>query len=83
METVLVTQDKSAEDSVAQAKEILANQDSVEIKGKGRDTVKAVDVAELLKLENFKTGKISTQTEEEPKEEKALRISTISIEILK
>lgn len=83
METILVAEEGTAEDFVAKAKEILANQDNVEIKGKGRDTVKAVDVAELLKTEGFKTGKIATQTEEEEKEGKTIRTSTITIEIQK
>jgi DNA-binding protein len=83
MEVILVDEGNSTEHFVAKAKEALAHHAEIEIKGKGRDTVKAVDVAELLKIEGFKTGKIVTHTDEEQKEGKALRISSIMIEIKK
>ena len=79
MDEILVTQDKSAEEFVSEAKE----KNEVAIKGKGRDTVKAVDVAEALKLEGFKEKNITIDTEEEQKDDKTLRISTITIELSK
>ena len=83
MDTILVTQDKSAEDFVSEAKKILEEKNEVAIKGKGRDTVKAVDVAELLKSEGIKEKNIAINTEEEEKEGKNIRISTITIELEK
>jgi len=53
------------------------------IKGKGRDTVKAVDVAELLKLEGFKVTHIKLETEEHEVEGKKQRTSLILIEMEK
>ena len=83
MEVILVDAENSIEHFVAKAKEALAQHPHIEIKGKGRDTVKAVDVAEILKIEGFKTGKIVTHTDEEQREGKALRTSSIMIEIQK
>ena len=84
METVLVTMDKSAEEFVSEAKTNLEKDNAVVIKGKSRDTVKAVDVAELLKVQGFKTKNISIETEEkEASEGKTLRTSVITIEMEK
>lgn len=83
METILVTQDKSAEDFFSEAKKVLQEQNAVAIKGKGRDTVKAVDVAEMLKLDNAKEKNIKLDTEEEDINGKKLRISTLTIELEK
>jgi DNA-binding protein len=83
MEVILVDAENSIEHFVTKAKEALVHHAQIEIKGKGRDTVKAVDVAELLKIEGFKTGKIVTHTDEEQREGKALRTSSIMIEIQK
>ena len=79
MDEILVTQDKTVEEFVSEAKE----KNPVKIKGKGRDTVKAVDVAEALKLEGFKEKSINIDTEEEIKDEKTFRISTLDIELEK
>jgi len=82
MDTVLVGE-KDTNEYVSQAKEILEQHHKVTIKGNGRDTVKAVDVAELLKIHNYKVHSISIKTEEEKTEDKTLRTSTILIELIK
>jgi DNA-binding protein Alba len=82
MDTVLVGE-KDTNEYVSQAKEILETHHKVTIKGNGRDTVKAVDVAELLKIHNYKVHSISIKTEEEKTEEKTIRTSTILIELIK
>ena len=53
------------------------------IKGKSRDTVKAVDVAELLKKEGFKVKQIKIETEETTIDNKKQRNSVITIEMEK
>ena len=66
------------EDYLKQAKEAL-EKEAITIKGKGRDTVKAVDLAELLKLEGIKVKEIKIDTEEVDEK----RISIILIEMEK
>jgi DNA-binding protein Alba len=82
MDTLLVGE-KDTNEYVSQAKEILEKHHKVIIKGNGRDTVKAVDVAELLKIHNYKVHSVSINTEEEKTEEKTIRTSTILIELIK
>lgn len=74
MEIIEVGQSPVAE-YVAQAKE----HNQFTIKGKARDTVKAVDVAELLKIEGFKVKGIKISTEENQNK----RTSVILIEMEK
>jgi DNA-binding protein len=83
MKIVLVTMDKKTEDFVQEAKKDLAEHHEIEVIGKGRDTVLAVDVAELLKLDGFKTGNITTKTEEAEIEGKKIRTSQIIIHVKK
>lgn len=78
MKTVLVGE-KETKEYVEEAKKLFEHEKDIEIKGIGRDTVIAVDVAELLKIEGFKVKHIKIDTEE--KEEK--RTSWISITIEK
>ena len=79
MDEILVTLDKTAEEYVSEAKE----KNEVAIKGKGRDTVKAVDVAEILKIDGAKVKNIKIETEELEKEGKKVRVSNIQIEVEK
>jgi DNA-binding protein len=81
MKNILVTMDKSAEEFVSEAKKILEEAKEVEITGKSRDTVKAVDVAEMLKLHGAKEEEIIIQTEEAEIEGKKVRVSKISIKL--
>ncbi len=69
--------EKETNEYVEEVKKALEENQEVIIKGKSRDTVKAVDTAEILKKEDFKVTDISIDTIEE--EEK--RISVISIKI--
>jgi len=78
METILVGE-KDTNEYVEEAKAKLNEVNEVELKAYSRDTVKAVDIAELLKIEGFKTKDIKIETEE--KEEK--RISLIKIQMEK
>jgi len=78
METILVGE-KEAKEYVDEAKKIFEGSDELIIKGKGRDTVKAVDVAELLKEDGCKTKNINISTEESENR----RISVIEITIQK
>ena len=78
METILVGE-KDTNEYVEEAKAKLNEGNEVELKAYSRDTVKAVDIAELLKIEGFKTKDIKIETEE--KEEK--RISLIKIQMEK
>ena len=77
METILVGEQDTKE-YVEQAKTKLNEGNEVELKAFSRDTVKAVDVAELLKIEGFKTKNISIETEE--KEEKRTSLIKIIME---
>ena len=78
METILVGE-KEAKDYVDEAKKVFENNSELAIKGKGRDTVKAVDTAELLKSEGFKIKNINITTEESDNK----RISVIEIALQK
>ena len=75
--------EKPAEDYVLQAKEVLHTHQKCTIKGKSRDKVKAVDVAELLKKEGFKVKHVKIDTEEHELEGKKQRISVMMIEMEK
>ena len=66
------------EEYLKQAKEAL-EKGAITVKGKGRDTVKAVDVAETLKLEGVKVKNIKIDTEEADEK----RTSLIIIELEK
>ena len=79
MDTILVTQDKSTEEFVSEAKQ----KTQVAVKGRGRETVTAVDVAEELKIEGFRVKSITISTEEEEINEKKIRTSVIIIELEK
>lgn len=81
MKHILVTMDKSAEEFVSEAKKLLDEHKEVEIVGKSRDTVKAVDVAELLKREGAKEEEILLQTDEEEIDGKKIRTSKLSIKL--
>ena len=63
METILVGE-KEAKDYVDEAKKVFEKEDELTLKGISRDTVKVVDIAELLKLEGFKVKDIKIETEE-------------------
>ena len=76
METILVGE-KEAKDYLEEAKKALESGNEILVKGVGRDTVKAVDVAELLKQDGFKVSNISINTEEKD----GKRISYIEITI--
>lgn len=78
METILIGE-KETKEYVEEAKAKLAEGNEVELKAFSRDTVKAVDAAEILKIDGFKTKNIKIETEE--KEGK--RISLIKIEMEK
>jgi DNA-binding protein Alba len=77
--TIIEVAEKDPEEYVSHAKEHQA----VTVKGKSRDTVKAVDVAELLKKEGFKVKQIKIETEEITVEDKKQRTSLIIIEMEK
>lgn len=77
--TLIEVAEKNPEEYVSQAK---AHQHFT-IKGKSRDTVKAVDVAELLKKEGFKVTRITIETEEITIDSKKQRTSVILIEMEK
>jgi DNA-binding protein Alba len=77
--SVIEVAENAPEEYVSQAKAL----SSFTLKGKGRETVKAVDVAELLKLEGFKVKHIRIETEEEKTEDKPRRTSVILIEMEK
>ncbi|HDQ59947.1 MAG TPA: hypothetical protein ENN30_02020 [Candidatus Woesearchaeota archaeon] len=74
--------DKTIEEYFEQAK-VEIEKEAVALLGKGRDTVKAVDVAELLKKEGVKVSKISIDTEETEIDGKTRRNSVIKIELSK
>ena len=78
METILVGE-KETKDYLEEAKKAFENSSEVLIKGVGRDTVKAVDVAEMLKIDGFKVSNISINTEEKD----GKRISFIEITMSK
>lgn len=78
METILVGE-KETKDYLEEAKKAFENANEVLIKGFGRDTVKAVDVAELLKADGFKVSNISIDTEEKD----GKRVSFIDITMFK
>ncbi len=63
METILIGE-KETKEYVDEAKNILEKENEVMLKGISRDTVKVVDVAELLKIEGFKVKDIKIETEE-------------------
>ena len=71
--------EKETNEYVEEVKKALEENQEVTIKGKSRDTVKAVDTAELLKQEGFKTKEIEINTIEEDEK----RISVISIKIIR
>ena len=71
--------EKETNEYVEEVKKALEENQEVTIKGKSRDTVKAVDTAELLKQEGFKTKEIEISTIEEDEK----RISVISIKIIR
>lgn len=75
MEEILV-KEKEISEYLDLAKKALENGE-IELKAYGRDTVKAVDVAENLKKQGFKVSDIKINTEEKD----GKRISTISIKI--
>ena len=81
MKNILVTMEKSAEEFVSEAKKILEEAKEVEIIGKSRDTVKAVDVAELLKPHGAKEEEINIVTEEAEIDGKKVRVSKITIKL--
>ena len=83
MEVVLIDAENTIDHFVSRAKEILESQNEIQIKGKGRETVKAVDVAELLKAQGFKSGNIAIETEEQESEGKKIRTSVIIISMQK
>ena len=70
--------EKDVNEYVAQAKEALEKGEVI-IKGKARDTVKAVDVAEILKIEGAKVTDIKIDTEEANEQ----RTSVITIKLQK
>ena len=74
--------EKTIEEYVEQAKAEL-EKEAVKIIGKGRDTVKAVDVAELLKEKGASVKSISIETEETTENDKTHRTSVIKIELCK
>ncbi|MCD6576255.1 MAG: hypothetical protein J7K73_03785 [Nanoarchaeota archaeon] len=78
METILVGE-KETKDYLEEAKKVFENANEVLIRGVGRDTVKAVDVAELLKADGFKVSNISINTEEKD----GKRVSFIEITLSK
>ncbi len=77
METILVGE-KETNEYVEQAKKTFDEKSEVTIKGIGRDTVKAVDTAELLKAEGFKVKNIKIDTEE--KDDKRTSLIEITLE---
>jgi len=81
METIEVGE-KELKEYLTQAKEALAK-GHIAIKGYSRDTVKAVDLAEELKLENFKVKHLTIGTDEKEIEGKKQRTSHIIIEMEK
>jgi len=74
--------EKAAEEYFEEAKNEL-EKGELTIIGKGRDTVKAVDLAELLKIHGAKVEKIEIDTEEKEVDEKTQRTSVIKIKIKK
>ncbi len=78
METILVGE-KETNNYLEEAKRLFENENEILIKGFGRDTVKVVDLAELLKIEGHKVDSISINTEE--KDDK--RISFMEIKMSK
>ncbi|MDD5181805.1 MAG: hypothetical protein PHC66_01385 [Candidatus Nanoarchaeia archaeon] len=81
MKNILVTMEKSAEEFVSEAKKILEEAKEVEITGHSRETVKAVDVAELLKIHGAKEEEITINTDEAEIDGKKIRTSKISIKL--
>ena len=79
MKHILVTEEKSAEEFVSEAKKILEEDKEIEIVGKSRDTVKAVDVAELLKLHGAKVEHLEIKTDEVEVDGKKIRTSKLII----
>jgi DNA-binding protein len=75
--------EKDASEYVSQAKEVLNKDGKCTLKGKSRDTVTVVDVAELLKKEGFKIKHVKIDTEEHEVENKKQRISVMIIEMEK
>ena len=69
--------EKETNEYVEEVKKALEEKEEVIIKGKSRETVKAVDTAEILKTENFKVSDIKIDTLEEDEK----RFSVISIKI--
>jgi DNA-binding protein Alba len=77
METILVGENE-LEKYLDESKKALESGE-VLVKGKGRDTVKAVDVAEMLKLEGASVKSIDIKTEETD----GKRVSVIEIVLTK
>ncbi len=71
--------EKEVKEYIEEAKKNLKENQEILIKGKGRDTVKAVDTAEMLKREGFNVEDIKIDTLEEDER----RISIISIKIIR
>ena len=69
--------EKETNEYVEEVKKALEGNQEVIVKGKSRDSVKAVDTAELLKREGYKAEEITIDTIEENE----TRVSVISIKI--
>ena len=78
----ILVEDKPVEEYLESAKAEI-EKGPVVVLGKGRDTVKAVDLAELLKQYDAKVKSISIETEETETDGKTKRVSVMKIELEK
>ena len=75
--------EKDTKEYLAEAENILKAHGVCTLVGKSRDTVKAVDIAEELKLKGFSIGIITLHTESVGPENEKRNISILSIEVKK